>query len=72
MAAKDEVQPSVTVEIDNEDLPAVAFNDKYDPSDHPLSLDQLSEDLSMLGQSIAARIEVEDQLIAALMERAAA
>lgn len=51
---------------------AVAFNDKYDPSDHPLSLDQLSEDLSMLGQSIAARIEVEDQLIAALMERAAA
>jgi regulator of sigma D len=51
---------------------AVAFNDKYDPSDHPLSLDRLSEDLSTLGQSLATRIEMEDRLIAALMERAAA
>jgi regulator of sigma D len=51
---------------------AVAFNDRYDPSDHPLSLDHLSEDLSKLGQSLATRIEMEDRLIAALMQRAAA
>jgi regulator of sigma D len=51
---------------------AVAFNDKYDPSDHPLSLDHLSEDLSKLGQVLATRVETEDQLIAALLQRAAA
>jgi len=51
---------------------AVAFNDKYDPSDHPLSIDHLSEDLSALGQVLATRIEMEDRLIGALLERAAA
>ena len=51
---------------------AVAFNDRYDPSDHPLSLDHLSKDLSALGELLAARIELEDQLIAALLAREAA
>lgn len=51
---------------------AVAFNDKYDPSDHPLSIDHLSDDLSALGQVLATRIEMEDRLIGALLERAAA
>ena len=51
---------------------AVAFNDRYDPSDHPLSLDHLSQDLSALGELLAARIELEDQLIAALLAREAA
>ena len=64
----EEVYPRI-VETTNA---AVAFNDKYDPSDHPLSLERLAADLSMLGQSLATRIEMEDRLIAVLLERAAA
>lgn len=48
---------------------AVAFNDKYDESDHTLKLDELPSDLSKLGEAIAARIEYEDQLIAVLLHR---
>ncbi len=68
VAFNDKYDPQI-VETTNA---AVAFNDKYDPSDHPLSLERLSEDLSALGQSLATRIEMEDRLIAALVERAAA
>ncbi|MET0026733.1 MAG: Rsd/AlgQ family anti-sigma factor [Candidatus Thiodiazotropha sp.] len=48
---------------------AVAFNDRYDLSDHQLKLDHLSEDLSRLGEELAVRIELEDQLLATMMER---
>lgn len=48
---------------------AVAFNDKYDVSDHTLKLDQLPRDLSLLGEELAVRIELEDQLLAAMMDR---
>ena len=51
---------------------AVAFNDRYDPSDHPLSIEHLSKDLSALGELLAARIELEDRLIGALLAREAA
>jgi regulator of sigma D len=46
---------------------AVAFNDKYDTSDHEQSLDHLHDDLSKLGEELASRVELEDQLVAALM-----
>jgi regulator of sigma D len=48
---------------------AVAFNDKYDLSDHELKLDHLSEDLSRLGEELAVRIELEDQLLATMLAR---
>ena len=46
---------------------AVAFNDKYDLSDHALVLDVLAEDLSHLGEELAVRIELEDQLLACML-----
>jgi regulator of sigma D len=48
---------------------AVAFNDKYDLSDHALKLDHLSEDLSRLGEEMAVRIELEDQLVSTMLAR---
>jgi regulator of sigma D len=48
---------------------AVAFNDKYDLSDHALKLDDLAEDLSRLGEEMAVRIELEDQLLATMLAR---
>ncbi len=45
---------------------AVAFNDKYDISDHEQSMDKLDSDLSVLGEELASRIELEDRLIASL------
>lgn len=47
---------------------AVAFNDKYDTSDHEQSLDRLDEDLSKLGEELASRVELEDRLIASLTQ----
>ena len=48
---------------------AVAFNDKYDLSDHVLELDHLPEDLSRLGEELAVRIELEDQLLSSMLAR---
>jgi regulator of sigma D len=45
---------------------AVAFNDRYDAADHNLELARLGEDLSVLGEELAMRIEVEDRIISAL------
>lgn len=42
------------------------FNDKYDCEDHCEVLTSLREDLSVLGEQLADRIELEDRLIAAL------
>ena len=47
---------------------AVAFNDKYDASDHNLNLEPLPGDLSALGERLAQRMELEDQLVSALIE----
>jgi regulator of sigma D len=46
---------------------AVAFNDKYDESDHQLVLNHLSEDLSSLGEEIAVCMEQEDRLLSVLL-----
>ena len=44
----------------------VDFNDKYDVLDERDSMKQLAEDLSRLGETFAARIELEDRILAAL------
>jgi len=46
---------------------SVAFNDKYDTKEHEQPLDQLDEDLSVLGAELASRIELEDQVVKALL-----
>lgn len=46
----------------------IAFNDKYDESDHALMLNQLEQDLSQLGEILANRIELEDRIIGALQQ----
>jgi len=43
------------------------FNDKYDCEDHCSDLSHLADDLSLLGESLADRIELEDQLIEMMM-----
>ena len=42
------------------------FNDKYDCEDHCEVLSSLRENLSVLGEQLADRIELEDRLIAAM------
>ena len=44
----------------------VDFNDKYDVLDERDSMNQLADDLSRLGETFAARIELEDRILAAL------
>jgi len=61
----EEIYPSILKVTDV----AVAFNDKYDESDHELHLENLSKDLSELGEAIATRIELEDQLITVMLQR---
>jgi len=41
----------------------LTFNDKYDCEDHCDDLSQLASELSELGEHLADRIELEDQLI---------
>ncbi len=48
---------------------AVAFNDKYDALTHTEPLDHLNDDLCKLGEEIAVRIDVEDQLVEAMLAR---
>lgn len=43
------------------------FNDKYDCEDHCEVLSSLREDLSVLGEQMADRIELEDRLITAMI-----
>ncbi len=44
----------------------VDFNDKYDVLEELDGMDQLADDLSRLGETFAARIELEDRIFAAL------
>jgi regulator of sigma D len=46
---------------------ALAFNDKYDCEDHCEITPDLAKDLSQLGEQLAARIELEDQLLKLLI-----
>lgn len=44
----------------------LAFNDKYDCEDHCDNMSELADDLSRLGEDLADRIELEDQVIGVL------
>lgn len=46
---------------------SVAFNDKYEATDNFPSMEQLDQDLSVLGAEIAQRIELEDRVVQALL-----
>ncbi len=48
---------------------AVDFNDKYEGSSGDAVADTLAEDLSKLGEELALRFELEDELFRALLER---
>jgi regulator of sigma D len=50
----------------------VEFNDKYDGADDQESLTNLYKDLSLIGESMADRIESEDQLLHEINEAALA
>ena len=45
---------------------ALAFHDRYDGDPSDPALAKLDEELSRLGESLAARIELEDQIVAAV------
>ncbi len=47
----------------------VAFNDKYDNSDHELIMDNISTDLSKLGEELAIQVDLEDHLLATMLSR---
>ena len=47
---------------------AVEFNDKYDCEDYCDISQDFESDLSYLGEQLANRIELEDQLIAAILQ----
>ncbi len=58
-----EVYPKIASTTDA----VVAFNDKYDSLRGEELVNNLSGDLSRLGEVLAARIELEDQLIAGIV-----
>ena len=64
MDAAQEVYPLIAETTEH----AVAFNDKYDASDHELDFSELSRDLSALGEQIAARVELEDRMLSRILE----
>ncbi len=45
---------------------SLEFNDRYDPSEHPLDLSRLDHHLSRLGEMLANRFDAEDQVISAI------
>lgn len=59
----DELYPRIaeTTEV------SVAFNDKYDGNDDGIIGDTLDNDLSILGEELAVRAELEDKLLNAMM-----
>lgn len=58
-----DIYPQLTATTDK----AITFNDKYDTSEHCEQLKaDLARDLSTLGEALALRFELEDQLIETL------
>lgn len=47
---------------------ALAFDEKYNPDNKDRQLDSFPEDVSMLGEELTTRIELEDQLIQLLLD----
>lgn len=73
---EDRERRQAVLAIANEVYPAIvestqailAFNDRYDCEDHCDNLGELADDLSVLGELLADRIEYEDRLIDALVQ----
>lgn len=63
-----QVASNVYQEIADVTESAVRFNDKYDGSNHALSLESLPNDLSDLGERLAVRLELEDRLAGTLLQ----
>lgn len=59
----EEIYPRIAKATDS----AIHFNDKYEKLSGNALLSTLSTDLSVLGEELAARIELEDRLIAAMV-----
>ena len=57
-------------EIDKTTQVALAFNEKYDPEKQPADFSSLQQDLSVLGEALTMRIELEDRLISVLRSQA--
>lgn len=55
----EEIYPRIAKATDT----AIEFNDKYENLSNKMELSTLSDDLSHLGEELATRIELEDQLI---------
>jgi len=55
----DKIYPTISQITQN----ILDFNDKYDCEDHCRDLNELADDLSVIGEKLADRIELEDQLI---------
>jgi regulator of sigma D len=47
---------------------ALAFDEKYNPDNEDRKLDDFPKDVSMLGEELTTRIELEDQLIQLMLE----
>ena len=59
----EEIYPRIAKATDS----AIEFNDKYEKLSSQVELSSLSVDLSHLGEELATRIELEDQLIAGIV-----
>ena len=64
-ALADRLYPDI---VDTTDA-VLDFNDKYDCEDHCVMGEALEDDLSKLGEILAGRIELEDQLLRAITTR---
>ena len=53
--------------IDQATQIALEFNEKYNPENR-INMSKLTQDLSLVGEELANRIELEDQLIGLLQE----
>jgi regulator of sigma D len=58
----DQIYPSISKITQN----ILDFNDKYDCEDHCGDFNDLADDLSLIGEKLADRIELEDRLIEVL------
>ncbi|MFT6529573.1 MAG: regulator of sigma D [Psychrosphaera sp.] len=64
-ALADQIYPQITATTDD----LVSFNDKYSALDENSNLDGFDTDLSVIGQILEARLELEDQLIHTLYSK---
>jgi regulator of sigma D len=61
-----ELAEKIYPEIEEYTQVALDFNEKYNPDQDNLDGDKLKNDISILGEALTARIELEDQLISSL------